>query len=57
MSDFLGLEEINDNCGKTAYTEMMGRGFTDMLRVTKRRTFISNRTNVSLSSCYGLHFL
>jgi hypothetical protein len=57
VGDFLGLEEINDNCGKTAYIEMMDRGFTDMLRVTKRRTFISNSTNVSLPTSYGFHFL
>lgn len=54
---FLGLEEINDNCRKMAYVEMMDRGFTDMLRVTKRRTFKSTHTNVSLSSCYGFHWL
>lgn len=57
MGDFFGLKEINDNCGKMAYIEIMDRGFTDTLRVIKRRTFISNHTNVSLSSCYGFHFL
>jgi hypothetical protein len=28
VGDFLGLEEMNDNCGKIAHMGMMVRGFT-----------------------------
>jgi hypothetical protein len=28
MGNFLGPEEMNDNCGKMAYMGMMDRGFT-----------------------------
>jgi hypothetical protein len=52
MSDFLVLEQMNDNCGKTVHTKTM-----DKDRVSKRRTFISMHTNVLLSSCYGFQFL